>query len=259
MTVSLNVTRHRLILGAQNATTGWYAATYEALAIEMIILPKGTSLMTSAGGVYAKQDALGITQELLREGDVIQASTTYYVITAKRDHYVGDCLFFREIDLTKLPFNTLTGTSETDVTVDDPRYRTRVYLNTYMTQLADVAWISVYGNPPNYPLERVFNDEAQDAIFTVGTPDSKPTVDWEGTVIGYVETVPIDIFTVDKITVAGTALRWKCEAELRRVVETYPVGVAYRSLSRMSDNERDMGGWKLYSVRYILTYQRDVT
>jgi len=154
--------------------------------------------------------------------------------------------------------------------VYDARDRTKVFLDTKLTaanmkeddNVTNAAYIVSYADPP-YPLKLVFyGDKNIDIIFTVDTPTTTPKVDWDGTIIGYKETVPIHIFTVDKTGITGTELRFRAEVELRRIVETYPVDPAvdtYRSLNRISKNDRWMGGWTLHSVTYNLTYERDVT
>ena len=150
--------------------------------------------------------------------------------------------------------------------VYDARNRTKVFLDTYLTagnMLEDddatpAAFIVHFSDPP-YPLKLVFfGSKNIDIIFSVDTPTTTPKLDWDGYIIGYRETVPIHIFTVDKTGITGTELRWKAEAELRRIVETYPMG-SYRSLDRVAKNDKWMGGWILHSVTYNLTYERDKT
>jgi len=154
--------------------------------------------------------------------------------------------------------------------VYDARNRTKVFLTTYLTAgnmkedngATNAAFIVHFSDPP-YPLKLVFfGDKNIDIIFAVDTPVSTAKLDWDGYIIGYRETVPIHIFTVDKTGITGTELRWKAEVELRRIVETYPIDAAvdtYRSLNRVSKNDRWMGGWIRHSVTYNLTYERDTT
>jgi len=113
-----------------------------------------------------------------------------------------------------------------------------------------VSFIVAYGNP-DYALERVFIDKAVDLAFSIGTPDS------EGLPvgIGYLEKVPITIWTIDKTGITGTELRWKAEAELRRVCEAYPLG-SLRGTEKISDNEKNLGSTILYSVTHVMRYKR---
>jgi len=140
----------------------------------------------------------------------------------------------------------------------DARQRTKVYLDTYLLNSAitkdndsSQATFIVAFSYPDYPMERVFLDKNVDLIFSVGTPTTTALP----VGIGYDEAVPIEIITIDKTDITGNKLRWKAEAELRRVVETYPTG-SLRSLDRMEDNEQRLGSTTLYSAKYILRYKR---
>lgn len=154
--------------------------------------------------------------------------------------------------------------------VMDARDRAKVFLDTRLTAanmkeddtITNAAFIVSYADPP-YPLKLVFYGTKNiDIIFAVDTPTTTSEMDWDGSIIGYVEIVPIHIFTVDKTGITGTELRFTAEKELRRIVETYPIDPAvirFRGLNRVSKNDRWMGGWILHSVTYNLTYERDKT
>jgi len=99
----------------------------------------------------------------------------------------------------------------------------------------------------------VFKDKGVDLIFSVGTPESEALP----VGVGYIENMPITVWCIDKTGITGTKLRWKAEAELRRISETYPLG-SLRALNRLSDNEQRLGSTVLYSVSYIMRYKRYV-
>jgi hypothetical protein len=124
--------------------------------------------------------------------------------------------------------------------------------DTYVLSLTStqVTFIVAYGNP-DYALERVFLDKDVDLVFSIGTPD----VESLPVGIGYVEKVPITIWTIDKTGITGTELRWKAEAELRRIIETYPLG-SLRGTEKISDNEKNLGSTILYSVTHVMRYKR---
>lgn len=156
--------------------------------------------------------------------------------------------------------------------VDDARTRTKSFLDTYLTaanmlkpDAVTPLSFHVQFAAPEIPLIWLFEGKSNDVLFILETAESEPVVDWEGSVSGYKEKVPILIYTKDNPTVDGRKARWQCEAELRRVVETYPLTVtsavisAYRNLQRMGDAEQNMGAWTLYSVKYVLSYQRGTT
>ena len=148
------------------------------------------------------------------------------------------------------------------MSTQDARQRTRTYLATYIVDanlthdddLTQAAWISAFGLP-DYPLSRVFKDKAVDVIFSVGTASAKSMRDFRQYPYAYEEIVPIEIFAVDKTGITGTKLRWKAEAELRRISEAYPLA-SVRWISRVSDNEKKLGSQTLYSVKYELGYIR---
>ena len=127
-------------------------------------------------------------------------------------------------------------------------------------EVTQLEFITQYGDP-TYPFKRVMYDpKNNDLVFGVFTAESEAMVDFDGSVYGYVERVPVKIYSVTKQGITGPEARWKAEAELRRIVENNPLSADnYRSIQRMSDNEVDMGGWMLFSVNYILTYERDLT
>ena len=147
---------------------------------------------------------------------------------------------------------------------EDARYRTKVYLETYLdgsNLTADdgstqVKYIVMYANP-DYPLERVFIDRYVDLIYAIDQPDSKPLLGHDQTPYGYEEHVPITIWTIDKIGISGVKLFWKAEAELRRITENFPFG-SLRTLDRRRPNTIDLGSTKLYSAEFILNYRRAV-
>ena len=144
---------------------------------------------------------------------------------------------------------------------DDARHRTKVYLeehvnNANLTEDDDsttVKFIVAYAFP-DYPWLRVFQDKSVSLVFAVDTPETEALP----VAVGYLENVPITIWCINKAGISGTKLRWKAEAELRRVAETYPVS-SLRTLTRLTDNEKNLGSTVLYSVTYNLRYKRYVT
>jgi len=144
--------------------------------------------------------------------------------------------------------------------LEDARYRTKVYLqthisNSYLTKDDDntqVSFTVMFANP-NYLIELEFYAASNpvDLIFCIGTPDSVALP----VGVGYIENMPITIWTIDKTGITGTKLRWKAERELRRICEDYPHG-SLRTWDRLSDNEQHLGGTVLYSVNYIMRYKR---
>ncbi len=150
---------------------------------------------------------------------------------------------------------------------EDARYRTKVYIETNDTPAnitkddgsTQASYILQFEKPPS-PLKKVFFDPKNvDGIYTISTPTSEALVDWKKETYAYTETTPIEISATTKQGITGDKLRWKMEEELRRITETYP-NVAgtfcIRSLDRMTPQDRDMGLWKLHTVKYNLRYKR---
>lgn len=155
--------------------------------------------------------------------------------------------------------------------VDDARYLMKNWIETYDNTLnvtkddgvTLAKYIVCYGMP-DYPLDLVFfGNKNVDGIYACGSPTSTALIDTDHAIYAYRELAPIDILTVDKVGVTGTKLHQTMEVELRRIMETYrqstPVGLSIRDLNRTAPNERDMGGWRLYNVRYVVDYVRDTT
>jgi len=108
---------------------------------------------------------------------------------------------------------------------------------------------------PDYPLSRIFKDKAVDLVFCVDTATSKSMRDFRQYPYAYDEVVPIEIFAVDKTGITGTKLRWKAEAELRRITEAYPLA-SIRWIVRGQENQKNLGSQTLFSVKYELGYIR---
>jgi len=147
----------------------------------------------------------------------------------------------------------------------DPRYRTKVYLETYLDSnnlLCDDRYTSVNYivtfEDPDYPLIRVFNDKKVDLIFCIGDPETTPLMNADQTPYGYEEIVPITVWCIDKSDIDGEKMKWQAERELRRILETYPYG-SLRQLERLRDNDQNLGSTTLYSREFILRYKRSTT
>jgi len=248
---SLTVTRKRLTLGDRDTTTGWYSQNYDDSTMEIYIIAKGTTPSLLPPGTYVRTEALGLTADPVLEGDEIIANDVYYEVKTVRLHYLGDGFYFRECDLTLLPLQDLTGATYTASTVEDARYRNKVYLQTWLSSTALPNYIVAYGEP-DYPLVRVFKEKAIDLVFSIGTPDSVALP----VGVGYIENVPITIWCIDKTNISGTKLRWQAETELRRICEEHPTGGSMFTWQRLGDNEKNLGSTVLYSVNYVVNYKR---
>lgn len=105
---SLDVTWKKLTLGEADSATGWYETEYTDSTIEMIILPRGSPYMHLAPGSYVREDAVGLTADVVVSGDLIETSDgVCYEVKGVRKQSVGTSFFYRECDLTLLPLQGL--------------------------------------------------------------------------------------------------------------------------------------------------------
>jgi hypothetical protein len=152
--------------------------------------------------------------------------------------------------------------------VDDARTRSVVYLTDTIVGLQAANMLRddavtplvthVMLTQPEAPFTLIFDGKGNDAIFSVETAVSQPLWTHNHNTYAYLETIPIAIYTKDNVGITGTKARWTCEAELRRIVEANFGGSlgAFRRFGKINDNEQDMGGWRLFSVKYNLEYKR---
>jgi len=233
--------------------------TEQVRNIDLILIPKGSTRMALAAGTYVRSDALGLTSDGLEEGDeVLTEDDVYYEVEATREITLGDSFSHREVDLTKLPFKNLIGKTYTESTVADAKYRTKVYLETYLRTTYLPSFIVTFGLP-DYPITQILKQRGMDLIFAVLDPEpSKALVDSDHYPIGYDERVPIETFCIDKDNIDGAKLQWQAASELRYVTGNYPEG-SLRNLDEMRPNRKDLGSTVLYSQRFTLAYTRDKT
>ena len=149
--------------------------------------------------------------------------------------------------------------------VDDARYRSKVYLDTYLVAAsmkedngATNATTATMYNLPNVPLKLLFFGTLNyDAVFTIGEPNTQVTTGHNNKAYKYAEEIPINIYAVDKTGLTATKLLWQCECELRRIVESYANSTGtLRVLRRTKPNAQYLGGFFLYSVECVLSYMR---
>ena len=185
-------------------------------------------------------------------GDVYVGTTDVGDFTLAANGYVY---------LNGTQIGTYVATTEL-ITSRDPRFQTKIWLDDYLSPSAitkddgSPALFAVIYAKPNYPIKLEFRATSNpvDLIFCIDTPNSVALPIG----VGYIENMPITIWTIDKTGITGTKLRWKAEAELRRIVETHAVGYSLWTLDRLSDNEQNLGSTILYSVEYVLRYKRYV-
>jgi hypothetical protein len=149
--------------------------------------------------------------------------------------------------------------------VSDARSRTKVYLDKYLNGSnltkddgSSASFVVMYANP-DYPMVLEFKSPSNvDLIFAIGEPNSTPMIDSDKSPYGYEEHIPIRICCIDKTGITGTKLKWKAEAELRRVTEVYFLG-SLRTMETSRPEDQRLGSTILYSRDFVLNYRRDTT
>ena len=275
MGLDFSVTRRELQLGAADTVTGWYAKAYAETTIEMAVIPRAMRSIALAAGFYPHYEVSGFHLDPVTEGDEVKDSFgNYYEVELVAPNNFGDSLVYYESNLTKLPIHyDMPTTYGTSATVEDPRHRTKDYLdplsghipaghldganllkNDGVTQASfKVCW----ADPP-YPIKTVFVTKGVDLVYSIGRQSSAPLIDCDKYAYGYQEKVPITVQAIDKTGISGDNLMWQGERELRRVVETYPLG-SLRNLETMNSKTQSLGSTTLYSVECVMDYQRDLT
>jgi hypothetical protein len=161
----------------------------------------------------------------------------------------------------------------TGATVEDPRHRIKDYLDplsghvppghldaTHLLEndgVTQATSIVCWADPP-YPIKTVFVTKGVDLVYSIGKGTSAPLIGGDKYAYGYKEKVPITVQAIDKTGISGLNLMWQGERELRRVVETYPLG-SLRNLETATPKTQSLGSTILYSVECVMDYQRNLT
>lgn len=133
--VSFNVTRRAVSLGSRDSWSGWRAITFTETTKDMVIIPQGASQLILMAGVYPRLDAVGLTADAFAVGDQVKDSVNeYWDIKSIRDMYWGDSFIYRECDLVQSVMYQadFSSTTWTRTRGSDPRYRTKVWLDSYL-------------------------------------------------------------------------------------------------------------------------------
>jgi len=287
-----NLTRRKLQLDSPpDSITGWYGKSYEESDAEGIIVPKAGSSQSMVAGVYPRLDARLFSPDPWVEGDeaVDDDSNHYYEVKTVEPFKVGGGGFSHyECDLTLLRMHDLSYT-DTTPTVNDARYNTKDYWDTYIDidNLNDHPFLVCYAWPdyplehvfrcknrywdtyididnlndhpflvcyawPDYPLEHVFRCKNRHIIFAIDTPKSRGLPDANQKTYGYAERVGTHVCTLD------TELNHLAVAELRHVIENNPEG-SLRSFDVQDTEVHMFGSTRVFDTRVDMMYQRDLT
>jgi len=267
MGVSFLVTRRELQLGAADTITGWYAPSFAETTIEMAVFPRAMRSIALAAGFYPHYEVSGFHLDPVTEGDEVKDSFgNYYEVELIAPNPFGDSLVYYESNLTKLPIHyDMPTTYGTGATVEDPRHRTKDYLDTYLLAAnlkendgaTPATFTTCWADPP-YPIKTVFVTKGVDLIYSIGRQTSTPLIGGDKYAYGYKEKVTIFPQAIDKTGISGHNLIWQAEHELRRITEAYPLG-SLRNFETFELDPQRLGSLTLYSLKCVLDYQRNLT
>lgn len=141
----------------------------------------------------------------------------------------------------------------------------KTYLDTFIDNAnlttddggTEVKFITPFSFPP-FPLIKVFLDKPVDFIIAVGVETSEAKIDYDQTVYGYKEAVPLHVRAIDKEGITAVKLLEKAKVELRSVLETYPTG-SQRSMLREEEATKRLGTTTIYGFDMTVNYDRDTT
>jgi len=261
---SSEVTWGGLSLGEADPITGWYEQLYTDSTVDMAIVQKEAQRFALNLGYWVSNDALGFTDTALAPYDLItDAFDRVWEIKTCKPQPTGNKIKFFVYDLKELPCYEPTPTYGTGASVDDPRYRTKTWLDTYITGTnlkhndgsTNATYITHWKDPP-YVMDKVFWVKGIDLCFSVGRGKSKPVIDSDHYCVGYEESISIFPSAVDKVGVSGENLMWQGERELRRIAEEQPLG-SIRNFETMNPATVNLGSTTLYTVECVLYYERD--
>lgn len=271
---TFNVSRYELSLGAhdsRDAWRGWRPKSYGAAeTIEMPIIPRGATKLSSIAGIYPILDAAGLTADPVAVGDRIKDSDSkYWDVEIVKPVYWGASFVYRECHLNKASmFEADFGTVTWDKTrASDSRYRTKYWMEqrlraTQITKDDDStqADYAVMFNEPNYPLELEFRHATSpvQGLYVIDEANDTPLRSGDQIIRNYEAHVPIHIMTVNSTGCSGDALKHKMLAELQYICQEYSTG-SQRNLSERRKVDRDLGGMQLFDTVYELSYVRSAT
>ena len=269
MTIDYSATRCIPIFDpTRDTVSGHKIVTWTETEIEMIIIPRGEAQYHTPVGYYGQITDLGMCADPVYEFEHVKKDGERYEIKYIKMIRQGDNFIRRDCALVELPlFEEMPQSATWKTAPDDPRSKIKAYLDSRVEPAnltkndgATQATVAVMFEDPPYHLRHEFRAASSpvQGLYVVGAPDSEPLHSGALTPSGYRESVPIHVVTMDCTGCGGEQLRWKMEAELRRVVETYEVG-SHTNLQRRSKQDVNLGSEKLFDTLWTLQYERGTT
>jgi hypothetical protein len=266
---SASVTRRALSLGAQDSITGWFDKDYTDTTIKGSMQPQGASVSFLPCGNYAKYPHTFFTEYVVHEGDqIVDADLTVYELNTvvkwswnnKFSHYQCEAV---KQDYANRDATSGTWHLDSDSLTTDPRSRTKIYLDTYLTPAnIDGDYITSFDGA-DYNIKYLFNATLGvdiDLVMSIGeeqtvTEDTIYDLPYKDTV-----TIPITLSAVNKTGITATNLIEQAEREIQKVLVDHALNIgttSKRSLSSSKPNRIDLGnGSYLWQKVVILKYER---
>jgi hypothetical protein len=266
---SASVTRRALSFGAQDSITGWYAKVYTDTTIKGSMQPQGSAVSFLPCGNYAKYPHTFFTEYVVHEGDLIKDSyniefelntVVSWSWLNKFSHYLCEAVqnTFDNRDATSGTWHL-----DSDSLTTDPRSRTKIYLDTYLTPAnIDGDYITCFDGA-DYPIKYLFNAALgvdTDLVLSIGeestvTEDTIYDLPYKDTV-----SIPITLYAVNKTGITATNLIEQAEREIQKVLVDHALSIgstSKRSLSSSKPNRIDLGnGSYLWSKVVTIKYER---
>jgi hypothetical protein len=266
---SADVTRNELSFGAADTYTGWYRKIYTASTIKGSMQPQGAAIMGLPCGFYAKYPNTFFTEYVVHEGDLIKdVNLVEYELNTVVPWMWLDQFSHYTCEAVKLDYDDRDATSGTwhldsDSLTTDPRSRTKIYLDTYLTPGNIVGGYITCFDGADYNIKYLFEAALGidiDLVMSIGeestvTEDTIYDVPYKDII-----TVPITLYAVNKTGHTATNLIEQAEKEIQKVLVDHALSIgstSKRSLSSSKPNRIDLGnGTYLWSKVVTIKYER---
>jgi hypothetical protein len=196
----------------------------------------------------------------VRVGDEIKdAQNVYYVLKSVEQIWRGDEFVAYKCNAEKATLHadraSTSGSWHTDSgsAVTDTRYRTKVWLTTYITGVTGDYAIMFSGL--DYPLQLEFSDKGLEVVCAVDNVQSTPEYTYNHYPYKFNESVDIQLYALDTATYTAVNLLERFEQCIREVATDYPIG-SIREITTSKPMRVDAGGQTMWQLTVNLKYTR---
>ena len=268
---SAEVTRRELTLGARDSVTGHCAKSFSETTIKCVLVHNGVSPVNLPIGYYARWEHTAFIPDVIHMGDeIIDAQGKYYLVKAVQELWWLDQFDGYICNLSKIDEHfdreATSGTwhLDSESLKTDSRYRTKTYLETYITDThlkldnasTNASYVVMFSGadyPLNLELSASYND--LDLIFAINKNDSAPVLNAFHYPYKTEEILTIQTYAMNKTGLTAINLLDQAYEELKTVFTAHPIG-SLRSITRSTPTPEDLGGFTLYSETVTISYVR---